>query len=108
MANVSGFSLPCPLAAAPAVLVTQLVTQDADRGRNPLFVVFCLIFAVSPSSPELACVHASPISCPSVFFRTFDIPLTMSNLPNWSRPLPRPLVIPGVMKLKTLADVRAN
>jgi hypothetical protein len=27
--------------------------------------------------------------------------------PNWSRPLPRPLVIPGVTPLKTLADVRA-
>jgi len=26
--------------------------------------------------------------------------------PDWSRPLPRPLVIPGVMRLKTLADVR--
>ena len=26
--------------------------------------------------------------------------------PNWSRPLPRPLVIPRVMKVATLADVR--
>ncbi|MFZ0988233.1 MAG: hypothetical protein WAN27_10935 [Xanthobacteraceae bacterium] len=26
--------------------------------------------------------------------------------PNWSRPLPRQLVLPGLMTLKTLADVR--
>ena len=26
--------------------------------------------------------------------------------PDWTRPLPRPLIIPGVMKLRTLADVR--
>jgi len=26
--------------------------------------------------------------------------------PDWSRALPRPLVIPGIMTLKTLADVR--
>ena len=27
--------------------------------------------------------------------------------PNWSRPLPRPIIIPDVMELSTLADVRA-
>jgi hypothetical protein len=26
--------------------------------------------------------------------------------PNWSHPLPRPLIILGVMTLRTLADVR--
>ena len=26
--------------------------------------------------------------------------------PDWSRPLPRPLTVPTVMKLSTLADVR--
>ena len=26
--------------------------------------------------------------------------------PNWSRPLPRPIIIPDVMQLSTLADVR--
>ena len=26
--------------------------------------------------------------------------------PNWSRPLPRPIIIPDVMELATLADVR--
>jgi hypothetical protein len=27
--------------------------------------------------------------------------------PNWSRPLPRPIIIPDVMELETLADVRS-
>jgi hypothetical protein len=30
----------------------------------------------------------------------------VSSQPDWSRPLPRPLTIPTVMKLSTLADVR--
>jgi hypothetical protein len=30
----------------------------------------------------------------------------MPKRPDWTRPLPRPLIIPGVMKLRTLADVR--
>lgn len=31
----------------------------------------------------------------------------MSKRPTWSTPLPRPITIPKVMTLKTLADVRA-
>jgi hypothetical protein len=30
----------------------------------------------------------------------------VSSQPDWSRPLPRPLTIPTVMKLSTLADVQ--
>ena len=29
------------------------------------------------------------------------------SAPNWSRPLPHPVIIPDVMKLDTLGDVRA-
>jgi hypothetical protein len=29
------------------------------------------------------------------------------SVPNWSRPLPRPIIIPDVMELTTLSDVRA-
>ena len=30
------------------------------------------------------------------------------SAPNWSQPLPRPIIIPEVMKLATLADVRVR
>ena len=30
----------------------------------------------------------------------------MANPPDWSQPLPQPLVVPGFMTLATLADVR--
>jgi hypothetical protein len=30
----------------------------------------------------------------------------MPKRPDWTRPLPRPLIISGIMKLRTLADVR--
>jgi len=34
------------------------------------------------------------------------IAVSPSKLPNWSRPLPRPIIIPRVMTLRTLSDVR--
>src|SRR6516162_5858374 len=33
---------------------------------------------------------------------------TSLSAPNWSQPLPRPIIIPEVMKLATLADVRGR
>ena len=32
--------------------------------------------------------------------------MVLRTPPDWSRPLPRPLIIPKIMKLRTLADAR--
>jgi hypothetical protein len=55
---------------------------------------------------------ASSTKCFTKGFDTLDLKASINgggkrkSRPYWYRPLPRPLVIPGVMKIVTLADVR--